>query len=177
MSFLSSLPTIHALNSQWFQAPSLGLAGRQTCQGCSWGSCTSFPWKTSRVALGAFWPVVGEMAVAILSSTEPHCPLCPWPAFLVFVPLSPDGKAGHSAQCLTHPWSLSCFLIHGPGLNCLTFISSCSPISLSVYKLYFYAAWADLDMKLAWLPAVWEYFCSFFFLLSEIIYCCWKIWY
>lgn len=122
---------------------------RQRRWGCSCGSCTSFLWKTSSVALGAFWPIVGEMAVTILSSAKPHWPPCPWPACLVFVPLSPDGKAGRCAHCLTHPCSLSGFLIHGPGLSCFTFISSCSPISLSTYKPYFYAAWADLDMKLA----------------------------
>lgn len=32
----------------------------------------------------------------------------------------------------------------------------------SIYKPYFYAVCADLDMKLAWFPAVWEYFDSSF---------------
>lgn len=124
------LPSHHLyfLNSQWFWAFSLGLAVREMCWGWCCGSCISFLCTTSRVALGAFSATVGEMAVTILSCAEPHCPPCPWQAFLVFVPLSPDETAGHSAQCLTRPWSLSCFLIPGPGLSCFAFTSSCSSL-------------------------------------------------
>lgn len=94
-------------------SPQPGLGWQADVLGCSWGSCIYFLWKTSRVALGAFWPVLGEW----LSPSSPHCPPCLGKAFLVLVPLSPEGKAGHSAQCLTHPWSLSHSLIHGPGLS------------------------------------------------------------
>lgn len=117
------------------------LADRQPCRRCSCGLYISFLWKTSRVALGAFWPGAGETTVTVLFSAEPRCPPWPWQAVSRLHPsLSPDGKAGNGAQYLTGPWPLSCFLTYGPGLGCFTFISICSPISPTIYKPYFYAA-------------------------------------
>lgn len=118
------------------------------CWGCICGSYTFFLWKTRRVALGAFWPTVGEMDVTILSSAEPHCPPCPWQALPCLCPSDPRWEGRPWCSVFDSSLLPACFLIHGPGLSCFAFISSCSPISLSIYKPYFYAVWADLDMKL-----------------------------
>lgn len=122
-------------------------------------------------ALGVFWSSAGEMAVTVLFSAKPHCRTCPQEAVpRLPSPPSPDGKAGDGAQYLTGPWPLSCFLTHGSGLSCFSFINICSPSSSAMYKNYFNAIMCGLrDMKLACSPTASLYFYYPFF-LSDIIY-------
>lgn len=128
-------------------------------------------------ALGVFWSSAGEMAVTdrplLCQASLPNLSSgsCSSPSS----PPSPDGKAGDGAQYLTGPWPLSCFLTHGSGLSCFSFISICSPTSSAMYKNYFNAVMCGLrDMKLACSPTAWLYFYYPFF-LSDIIYWWWKI--
>lgn len=168
------LPTIHPFeNASGSEPPAWGWLAERCAGDASVAPTLPFFGKPA----GWRWEHFGLLWEKWMSPSSPLLSLTAHPAlgkpFLVFVPLSPDGKAGHGAQCLTPPCSLSCFLIHGPGLSCFAFISSCSPISLSIYKPYFYAVRADLDMKLTccMIPNSLGILLFLFFPVGEIIYC------
>lgn len=163
------------LNSHWIWASSLGLAGRQMCWGAARAHALIFFGKPT----GWHWEHFGLLGGKWLL---PSCPLLSITAHPALA--KPSLSLSLCPQMGRQDTVLSVWDIPGPchASWSMALDSAASPSSAAVlpsplqyiYKPYFYAAWADLDMKPAWFPAVWEYFYSFFFLLSAINYCWWK---